>query len=603
MIKFHVIKGTIRNQLYLAYMLSIFLPILVIGTYLVWNTHKLILDHHITNLQSDNLRIRSILLDTTTSINNISEDIATDPTLQKILSSTYTDWDEAHDALRNYKKFNDYIAKYTELSSITLYTTNASLHDYGYIKRPTETILAEPWYLKASEKFGYFWSTHSAVNQFKVPIIELRLTRKIPILGTNQYAILVINVSNNHIKSRVDTSELLTDISVNNDAIFYSSTDHKGKQVDFPLHYEDSYFTFSGKTTYFGSESLTEIIALEPVNSNDRLFIISLDPDAYANVRRIQMSTGSIVLLSIIVPFFMIFLFTRQFTNRVDTLRREMHRVSGGDYNIIETFKGNDELVELFQDLKIMIKSINMRDAEIYDAKISKQKLINHQQKMELEILASQINPHFLYNTLETIRMKAFSVNDLEVAEATKLLGKYMRHNLESSGNSATLKLELEYIEIYLKIQKLRFGDRIHYEIRVMPDIAPEKYGILPLLIQPVVENAIIHGLEEILENGQIIITVFMEPKPMLEPLAPALRNVVIRVQDNGIGMTPEVLNELNTKIQTPTLHMTSSIGLYNINQRIHLFYGNEYGLRIKSDLQAGTTIDLVLPQTFEWEV
>ena len=136
------------------------------------------------------------------------------------------------------------------------------------------------------------------------------------------------------------------------------------------------------------------------------------------------------------------------------------------DYDFKEMVRGEDELSEAFSDLEVMVQNIKEKDAQMYKVLLKEQELTNEQQKMEFKMLASQINPHFLYNTLETIRMKAYTVGDREVATAIKLLGKSMRYVLENNGTAFTaLKEELDYIEIYMKIQKLRFTDKFDYEL------------------------------------------------------------------------------------------------------------------------------------------
>lgn len=175
-----------------------------------------------------------------------------------------------------------------------------------------------------------------------------------------------------------------------------------------------------------------------------------------------------------------------------------MHQASTEDYDIRSYIQGQDEISEAFSDLEVMVRNIKKKDAEMYEARINEAELLNEQQVMEFKMLASQINPHFLYNTLETIRMKAFAANDKEVARAIKLLGKSMRYVLENTGTSyTTLSRELEHVNVYLDIQKLRFTDKFDGITEIGEDVDPEKIYILPLLLQPVVENAILHGLEE----------------------------------------------------------------------------------------------------------
>ncbi|MHB8128581.1 MAG: sensor histidine kinase, partial [Mobilitalea sp.] len=247
----------------------------------------------------------------------------------------------------------------------------------------------------------------------------------------------------------------------------------------------------------------------------------------------------------------------------------------------------DDELTEIFKDLKSTVNKISENEAKFYQSQIVEQQLINKQQQMEFKMLASQINPHFLYNTLETIRMQALSTGNMNVVTSIKLLGKSMHYVLENTGtDSTTLDKELEYIEVYLSIQKLRFGDRINYCIQYPNDMNLNKYKILPLLLQPIVENAVIHGLERTKLNGQIVINISNTTNNIL----------TIKIADNGHGMNAEKLEEINERINSASLDSTTSIGLYNINQRIKLLYGTKYGIIFTSQLNEGTTVTLTIP-------
>lgn len=201
-------------------------------------------------------------------------------------------------------------------------------------------------------------------------------------------------------------------------------------------------------------------------------------------------------------------------------------------------------------------------------------------------MLASQINPHFLYNTLETIRMKAFTAGNKDVANAILLLGKSMHYVLENTGTASTsLKKEFDYIATYLSIQKLRFNDRINYTLIVPEDLDLNEYQILPLLLQPLVENAILHGLDDKETDGRIVIEVSRKDDDLL----------LINISDNGRGMDEAELDALEKGLE---VEKTSSlnIGLYNINRRIKLFYGSAYGMKIESQPDKGTHVSLTLP-------
>jgi len=266
-----------------------------------------------------------------------------------------------------------------------------------------------------------------------------------------------------------------------------------------------------------------------------------------------------------------------------------MHKASSGDYNVLDQFNGDDELSQTFSDLKIMIKTIKEKDAKMYQAQIREHEIENQQQKIEFNMLASQINPHFLFNTLETIRMMAFSNGNKEVANAIKLLGKSMHYVLENTGtHSTTLQKELDYVEVYLAIQKLRFNDRINYTLNIEEHLNLDEYYILPLLLQPIVENAVVHSLEGIDSKGHIIVDIKTQNNQYL----------LINILDNGIGMTQNELQSLVTHIQTNHIKECSGfgIGLSNINKRIKLCYGLSYGINIENRLNGGLNVLLTLP-------
>ena len=141
-------------------------------------------------------------------------------------------------------------------------------------------------------------------------------------------------------------------------------------------------------------------------------------------------------------------------------------------------------------------------------------------------------------------------------------------------------------MEIYLIIQKLRFSERVNYEIHVDENLNPENLEILPLFLQPLVENAISHGLEEVERYGLINIHVSSKDDEYL----------LIDVEDNGLGMDEATLTALKRKLAMPGMHYTSSIGLYNIAQRIRLFYGEKYSMQVESKEGVGTKVSLILP-------
>lgn len=221
----------------------------------------------------------------------------------------------------------------------------------------------------------------------------------------------------------------------------------------------------------------------------------------------------------------------------------------------------------------------------------------------EFTALQSQINPHFLYNTLECIRGQALMDDNLEIARMVEALGAFFRYSISRKGNLVTLKDELDNIDNYMLIQRYRFGNRFSMEV-IIDEEDEEAYNCLipRLIIQPIVENAIFHGLEERLEGGRVTIEVIVTEKTL-----------IITVSDNGKGISREQLNKLNAKIRSRDTNpedgeagnqRNTGIALPNIHKRIQLLFGEEYGVDIYSTPGQGTDVEVTIPVNYghDWE-
>lgn len=577
----------VKNQLYIIYITALLIPVLIIGAFLLFNSRRLLLEHYYNHVEADNTRVKSIMFDVTTNTYNISDDIFTDKNLQTLLATRYSSMKQAVNHCNRYNKINNYIQKNTFISSIELYTSNPTMYNCGNFKVVTEDIMEQNWYQQTVRHADIHWQSINVTDNWGHTTQELCLLRRIPVISTGEYAVLAIRISNAYLKNRIQNNDLFISVSVNQDPVFFGTMrDITGTYLPFPISYGNSQYVYSGRLTYNDRTGIGHISTLVPYISKDKIYISTLDFHSLIDISNILLISGAIIILGCVLPLIMIAVFTNQFSSRIVTLRAQMHKASRGDYHIIDSFNGNDELSEVFSDLKVMIQSIIDMNGKMYEAKIHEQVLKNQQQKMEYKMLASQINPHFLYNTLETIRMKALTQGNKEVADAIKLLGKSMHYVLENTGTSyTTLDRELDYIATYLAIQKLRFNDRINYTLNVAEGTNPKEYQILPLLLQPIVENAILHGLKDVEENGHICIDIKKDDE-----------SLCINISDNGSGMAEEELSSLTNNITEKDVTKTSGIGLYNINRRIRLFYGDAYGMDIKSKPEEGTLVSLTLP-------
>lgn len=236
-------------------------------------------------------------------------------------------------------------------------------------------------------------------------------------------------------------------------------------------------------------------------------------------------------------------------------------------------------------------KLIEERSSQIEAEKNRKLKEEVIEKEALLSSLQSQINPHFLYNALEGIRGQAILEGSDVIADIAKALAGFFRYSISSRENISTLHEELKNIKDYLKIQQFRFGNRFHIEIKYEEDDYEVMQTILPkMTLQPIIENAIAHGFEHTTRDATIVTTIIRTEK-----------NVNITVSDNGTGMNSAALKTLNEKIRDGDIEQNrgsshNGIAMPNVNQRLQLLFGKEYGIHISSIEGMGTDVEIHIP-------
>ncbi len=243
------------------------------------------------------------------------------------------------------------------------------------------------------------------------------------------------------------------------------------------------------------------------------------------------------------------------------------YSVNYRDDTFLETMTLGCSFVKMLKALRVMTK-------KAYEGELRKQ-------KAEFKALQAQINPHFLYNTLETIDCMLLVKGQFEISKIVVYLGDILRYSVDRDINRVTLKEDMENVIKYLHIQELRFGDRIRFDVDITKEAM--QCEVLKLLIQPVVENGILHGLAEKRKNGFLRISGLVRKSELL-----------ITVSDNGIGMDQGQLEQIMRSHSAVSMH--SHIGLSNVNQRIKLCYGEKYGVSVSSQKGKGTVVNMVLP-------
>lgn len=277
-------------------------------------------------------------------------------------------------------------------------------------------------------------------------------------------------------------------------------------------------------------------------------------------------------------------LLSRSIAIPVRVLADHFKRAENGNVTIQEE-SGITEFTNLYDSFNHTMEKIHDLANQVYENKLVHQELALSIKESQIQALQMQINPHFLYNTLDCINWRAQIDGNKEVAEMIRILGKFFRSNMETKGEFTSLKAEIDNIELYITLSKLRFGSRLHCFIDI--DEALYDCRIMKLLLQPLVENSIKHGLEVEDIDENIWIWCGMDDN-----------DLVISVKDDGRGMEAEKLEYLRGLWDTreQEYKKTESIGLYNVMRRLYLCYREECNLEIFSEPGKGTEIVITFP-------
>ncbi|MCF0146871.1 MAG: histidine kinase [Clostridium sp.] len=274
-------------------------------------------------------------------------------------------------------------------------------------------------------------------------------------------------------------------------------------------------------------------------------------------------------ILLLIISLSILYIKLKLLSDRTDNILIAMEKVKNGNLDVeIPITSDNDEINYISENFNIMCKDLNKHIKKIYLAEIE-------QKKAEMVALQNQINPHFLYNTLESIRMKAICNGDKDVGKMLYNLSSLFRKQVKDS-YIITLKDELDYCIKYIEIFQFRYYDNFNYEINCPKEL--EKYKIVKFSIQPLIENYFVHGIK------------FEEDDNLLKiDVSKVGNDILIKIIDNGRGISEEKLETINEKLIN-NIQESDSIGIVNVNKRIVNEYGEGYGLNILRNEECGVT-------------
>jgi len=513
---------------------------------------------------------------------NIINYMSCDPRIIKFLNDNKPEnndmEDEAYKSIYNFIKFNP------EIAGIMVVNNNGGYISDVMNKVSRDSLINEDWYSKACNK-------PENIHLFTKPIGR-NIDNIFRYSADEVFSIskAVINQSTGEIKGvilidiKLDAIKNIIENSKPGTAGFIYIMDNNKEIVYTPVNN----IVYRIKTEWIDNNNNEKIIK----NINGENYQLTKVDSKYTGwetvgvfpeseslqvIKYTRYYSLAVAILALVIAQILVIIFTRSIVNPIQKLKKLMRKAQEGELTVSFNAKYNDEIGELGNSFNTMVKEIdnliNLVQIEEKNKRIA-----------EMNVLQAQIKPHFMYNTLDTIRWMAEEHNEEDIVEIIEAFTNLLRISLSKGKEIISVKEELSHVQSYLTIQKIRYEDKLDYEINFDESIL--SYKLIKLILQPLVENAIYHGIKEKRGNGKIFITGKIENN-----------SLCFTVIDNGKGIEEEKLNKINSMLKNGFEKKNEiGYGIFNVNARIKLIYGEEYGLTYKSIYEEGTIVELKHP-------
>lgn len=583
--KFNLNNYKIRTKLLLIYFFCVLIPIILIDVLIMHTLNKNHRENRIRDLTYAMERIESNLDDTIDSGILFTYNLFTDEKLDEFISNKY----ESH--LDYYEHYTD-ILKYNSLSKnynygrlykIIMYADNDTLINGGSIAKLDNA--------KDTEWYKAFVESEQEIFLYTYFDEEKSI---IPGSGTSRTISLIrkMNNFNKHgmnkvLKIDLDYSNMLKEIS--------------NERIDGDIYVRNKdYILFSNKTSTSG---VRDYESADLISSKDATMslkfqigfeeweiIINAKEKPFWSVLIEEKWIFIVILFNIFLPTLLIYFVGRSISQRLRLITSYVGKIEREKFEVIETKEGEDEIGKLIYHYNLMVLKIKELIEVVFKGQAEKHTLELAKKNAELKAVQSQVNPHFLFNTLESIRMRSLIKNEVETADIIGELAVLFRKSMSWGDDYITVEEEMKFIDNYIQIQRYRFGDKIKYCHYVMEEC---KNCLVPKLsVATLVENACIHGLETIENEGVISLTVTKSKELLL-----------IEISDNGKGIEENRLNELRNMIDNADsrmLYESKSTGVLNSFLRLKMYSDGDIQFEIDSKAESGTDIIIKLPLKYK---
>lgn len=576
MYRFHLNHVKLRDKLLLMYLFAVFIPI-VLTNIVFYNVTT-------NNIKSQKTRDADIALEQLQrELRSVIDEAAgisylyyIDPVLNEHLEKRYVSQIEYVEAFNSNMKgvFNKSDQAYRTIKSTVIYTDNPTILSSGSIQGLTPEIRGSDWYRRfITTRVTYPVLIHSGDT--------FSLVQRLDYPADHHYSNLI------KIDLNLDTvNRLFTDSGFEGKMYFV----HPDGTIQYT---NDRAVDWQSGTARLQDTPLPDksILFNKIYSNNNYLNGWSLQGvmDERMVLQEVHKSRAFVIYLACInflLPSLLLAAISRSIHVRLVRILRHMKKVKHQSFEPIPYEETRDEIGQLTGEFNRMTARINSLINDVYVAELQKKDLELKQRQAQLHALHSQINPHFLFNALETIRMRSLIKGETETARTIHHMAKIFRKSISWSRDWVTVREELELIECFLEIQKYRFADKLEYQLTVEDAVYEQQIPKMTFL--PFVENASIHGIESSPGIGLIAIHIGF-----------ADNRLVFRLTDNGIGMSAEKLDAILHYLEQDD-DMGDNVGMKNAYYRLKLVYKDSFEFFIASEVGKGTAVELRLPLNAE---
>lgn len=565
----------IKHKLYLLYFVCVLLPLVLTDALIGYNmiSHE----RKIRSLEKEQLA--------ETVINSFTAELNAASSFEiSIYKNSYIN----NYVKQTYESPIDYLMSFQELNSRTLFTGNTGLNNYNFvIYTDNPTVINGGIIQKKSKAKQNLWYL-DFVNTYNYPSLHFDYDTSLVVSNTRKIFLVrkmdyyKKNDSHSIIKVEVNYSDLYQKfLDMNSSYPFYITYD--GKEI-----ISNTAASYIGQNYNNFNENTKDAIchSFNIFGKNLKLYVLDQPVGIFDFLKSYSHILTIVFILNILLPTIFLTMLNKSFTNRIFELTDAIQNSSLSNLKKIEAQKGKDEIGILITRYNEMAERIENLIQTVYENNLKEKNMIVARQKAELLALHSQINPHFLFNILESIRMHSVIKKEAETAEMIQRLAVIQRQYVDWENDNVTIKDELDCVKTYLDLQKYRFGERLNYNIELDDDCT--KLFIPKLSIVTFVENACVHGIEEKSSCCWIFIRVYKKDK-----------YIEIEIEDTGCGMNQEKLSQIKERMSNASIELLMKkhhVGIINACLRLKIFTNNTVRFNVESEEYEGTTFTIQIP-------